>query len=500
MPNGFAYLVLLSWPLVAIVLFRVMSLPRAIAWTIIAGYLLLPARAGIDLPLLPALDKTLIPALSAAVLTWVKLRDPRTAPAVPAAPRVRMLLLVLFGLVLVSPFATALTNAEPVIIGEGALYIPGIRIYDALSDVNQMLVMLIPFLLARRFLATEADHAVLLKVIALAGIAYCLPIFIEARLSPQLNVWIYGFFPHSFSQHIRGSGYRPLVFLNHGLWLAIFMASAVLAAAAMFRIRRDRGDRIGWILMAVFLLASLVLVRSLGAFLITVTLLPVMLMAGPRGKVLVAALLAGLVLFYPLLRGSGLVPVDRIAATVESVAPARAESFEFRLVNEDELLERANLKPFFGWGGWGRPFIYDEDGENQSTPDGAWIIVIGQGGWMRYLAIFGLLSMPIVILWWRAGRVRPGPASAGLALVLGAGLVDLLPNGTVTPLTWLLAGAVAGRAQALQAAGSEEPEPEPDRAGRVRRTGKERPARPPRRREPAVPVRAAPVRRATRPR
>jgi len=497
MPNGFAYLVLLSWPLVAVMLFRVLPLPKAIAWTIIAGYLFLPEQTGFDLPVLPTIDKTLVPALSAAVLAWVKLRDPGTPGPVPAAPGVRRLFLALFGLVLVGPFITALTNADPVIVGEGVLFIPGLRLYDALAILNGIVVMLVPFVLAYRFLATEADHAVLLKVIALAGAAYCLPIFIEARLSPQLNVWIYGFFPHSFLQHIRGGGFRPLVFLNHGLWLAIFMASAVLASAALWRARQDRGERAGWILMTVILLVSLVIVKSLGAFLITMVLLPVMLLARPRGKLFVAALLAGLVLFYPLLRGGGLVPVDWIMSAVESVAPERAQSFGTRLENEDQLLERANLKPLAGWGGWGRPEIYDEtSGRRVSVADGAWVIVIGHGGWLRYLAVFGLLALPLIILWRRAGTLRPGPASAGLALVLGAGLVDLLPNGTVTPLTWLLAGAVAGRAQALQAA---EPEPEPDRPGRSR-PGKTRPPRAPRRRERAAPVRPAPVRRAVRPR
>jgi len=470
MPNGFAYLVLLSWPLVTILLFRVLPLPKAIAWTIVAGYLFLPEQTGFDLPVLPQVDKTLIPALSAAVMAWVKLRDPATPRAAAAAPGIRKLFLALLALVFLNPFITALTNSEPVVVGTGVRFIPGLRLYDAFAILSQTLTMLIPFLLGRRFLTTEADHAALLKVLALAGIAYCLPIFIEVRLSPQLNIWIYGFFPHSFVQHIRAGGFRPLVFLDHGLSVANFMVAAVLSAAALWNIRQDRGERLGWALVTALLLGTLVLVKSLGALLIVMVLLPVMLIR-PRRRFFVIALLAGTILIYPLLRGAGLVPVEWMMTTIEGFAPERAQSFGFRLRNEEQLIERANLKPFAGWGGWGRAQIHDETtGEMVSVADGAWIIVIGQGGWLRYLTIFGLLSLPIILLGARFSRIRPGAATAGLAVVLAAGLVDLLPNAPLTPLIWLLAGAMAGRAQAISFA---EPGPsmlEPSaRSGRVPR-------------------------------
>ena len=38
----------------------------------------------------------------------------------------------------------------------------------------------------------------------------------------------------------------------------------------------------------------------------------------------------------------------------------RAQSLEFRLDNEDLLIAKAMHRPFFGWGGWGRNFVYDE--------------------------------------------------------------------------------------------------------------------------------------------
>ncbi len=83
MPNAFAYLALVAWPVVAFFLFRALPRPAALIWTIVGGYLLLPMGVGFDLPMVPTLDKTLIPALCAAILSLMS----RDLPAVrrPAA-------------------------------------------------------------------------------------------------------------------------------------------------------------------------------------------------------------------------------------------------------------------------------------------------------------------------------------------------------------------------------------------------------------------------------
>lgn len=264
-------------------------------------------------------------------------------------------------------------------------------------------------------------------------------------MSPQLNTWIYGFFPHSFLQHMRGDGFRPLVFLPHGLWLGIFFAMTILAVAALWRLRRGHPGALGWGFVLLWLLGTLILAKSLGALLIALTLLPVVLALRPRAQLLVAALIAGMVLLYPVLRSNDLVPVTALLGQVEKVSAERAQSFAFRLENEDILLERAARKPLAGWGGWGRSRVYDENGRDLSVTDGAWVIFIGSDGWLGYVGRFGLLALPLILLWKRARRLDPGLASSGLALVLAANLTDLLPNAGLTPLTWLLAGAVMGR-------------------------------------------------------
>lgn len=338
--------------------------------------------------------------------------------------------------------ATTLTNADPV--PAGPFFLPGMQVYVMVSVLMSLAIMLIPFLLGWRFLGGVTGQRALFMAFAIGGMLYAPLMLIEVRLSPQLNTWIYGFFPHSFAQHVRGGGFRPIVFLPHGLWVGIFMAMAILSALALWRVTPTGArpfDRLRWLVLAGGLLVVLVLAKSLGALAITLVLGAVVLFGGRRMVLLAAAGVAALVLIYPMARGAGLVPVEAVVSLAERIDAERAGSFQFRLENEDQLLAKANEKALFGWGTWGRGLIYNSWGNKTSVTDGSWIIVMNSFGWVGYLAQFGLLCIPAIRLALRRGI---GPEAGFLAVVLAANLLDLIPNATLEPITWLLAGAVAG--------------------------------------------------------
>lgn len=508
MPNAFAYLVILGFPFVAVALFHRLPRPQAVIWTILGGYLFLPTSAEFDLPVLPPIDKDLVPALSAFLLCLLPERRPRRRPG-PARPetaaastaastgasatastangaagpvparrasreaeeegwaadgeadgvdgeaagggdaeaaprRVRSRLLqVLLAVTLGVPLLTLLNNRDPLVYGPTVL--PGLSLYDALGTVMAMLATLLPFLLGRRYLGAGARHTEILRAFLLAGLAYSVLMLIEIRLSPQLNVWLYGFFPHHFDQHIRAGGYRPIVFLDHGLWVGIFTAMALLAAAGYRRQLGYEGRRSLWGFATAWLAIILVLAKSFGALMMSLMLLPLVMVSTRRLQMTVATCIALGMLAYPVLRGSGLVPVEAVVEWAAKASEERASSLQFRLDNEDQLLARASLKPVTGWGSWGRQQIFNAEGEMTSVTDGSWIIVIGQSGWVGYLAEFGLLTLPVLLLARRRRRFNLGPATTALALVLALNIADLIPNATLTPLTFLIAGALWGR-------------------------------------------------------
>jgi hypothetical protein len=343
-----------------------------------------------------------------------------------------------------------LGNPEPIAIVAGD--VTGLTLYDSVAAVTNQAIALLPFFLARHYLGTpEALKAVMLALIA-AGLAYSLPMLVEARLSPQINIWVYGFFQHDFFQTIRFGGYRPVVFLPHGLWVAFFALMCLIAALVVL-CAGPAPARPRQLVVATYLLGVLVICKSVGALLYGLVLAPILLFAGRRVQVLLAAALAVIVITYPVLRGAGLIPVDEIVALAGEVSPERAASLQFRIDNENALLARAQEKPWFGWGGYGRNLILDPiTGQARTIADGAWNIALGTYGWLGYLVEYGLLSLPLILLAREALAGRQAvisPFAAGLALMLAANMVDMLPNATLIPFTWALAGALLGYAEAL---------------------------------------------------
>lgn len=487
MPNAIAYLALFSFPVVVVVLFWKLPLPKALVASIFGGYLFLPNGVGIDLPVLPALDKTLLPALMAGLMCLVMARKPapalrRAAPmpgprraaagwtppaaALPSEPapalarttRGRTLFRLLFAGLFLVPVLTVWQNPEPIIAGPRI--IPGLKPYDVGSLMLQLGVTFLPFWLAQRFLARPEEQVLLLKAFVLSALGYSLLCLYEIRMSPQLNHMLYGFYPHDFLQHIRAGGFRPMVFLQHGLLVGIYLGMSVLAAATLFLWSKRNGREglsvFGWAAAAIWLVLVLFLSKTVGAFSLVLLFLPILLMTGVPGQLLFAMIIAGITLFYPLLRGAGAIPVDAVYAAAQAVSQERADSLKFRLDNEDVLLERAAEKPLSGWGSWGRNLTYNQyNGDQVTTPDGAWIIVIGTFGWIGYLSYFGLLTAPLFLLGLSRRRLGISVESSGLALVLALNLLDLVPNASLTPLTYMIAGALAGR-YALAGAGQPE--------------------------------------------
>ncbi|KPQ19500.1 MAG: O-antigen ligase like membrane protein [Rhodobacteraceae bacterium HLUCCA24] len=446
MPNAFAQLMLLIWPLVMIVLFRKLPADRAIVWGMIGAYLILPpAPAGFDFPLLPPLTKDTMPALVALVAGLALARP--TRPLLPES----LLGRVLLGVFLLSPFPTVLTNAEP--LSFGTTYIRGLQIRDALGLVVQQFLLVLPFLVARQYLFTAESQRVLLIALVAAALVYTLPVLIELRMSPQLNTWVYGWFQHSFAQMVRGDGYRPIVFLYHALWLSFFMVIAAVAAAGLLKTETNRTLRALWLVAMVWLAIIVVLAKGYASILYAMVLLPLVLLLGARAQIAVAACIALLAISYPVVKGADMVPTDAVLSLAERIEDDRAGSLRFRFDNEEILQEKVDQKPLFGWGSWGRNHVYNEDGRMITITDGRWIITMGVYGWVGFLAEVWLLALPIFMIWRESRRDGdPLPPYAGpLALLLAVNLFDMIPNATLTPLTWLIAGSLWGMAEERRA-------------------------------------------------
>jgi hypothetical protein len=444
------YVALFAWPLVSLVFFRRFGAPIAVLVTILAGYLVLPEKAYVDLPIIPTLNKNTIPALAALGLAAaLAIKLPRLFPSLSGwVPRSWWLRLLIF-LAILGVVMSTLTNQDPLIYGEKVL--PGMRLYDAFSGILTVLMSILPVLLARKFLCSGQAHRSILMAFCIAGLAYSLLILIELRMSPQLHYWIYGYFPHVWLQHVRSGGWRPVVFLSHGLLVGMFLCFAVLSAVALFKSEKTRK---GLYIMGVFwLLLVLLLSKNLGALLIAFVLIPTILLLGKRLQLWAAMAIAVIFISYPAVRNSDYFPLQPLLSFANDISPERAASLEYRFFHENNLLAKFQERPVFGWGGWGRNRVYDNKGNDITVTDGAWIILVSTSGWVGYVAQFGIITLPLLLMPFYRRRYDYGPETAALAILLAANLVDLMPNASLTPLTFLLAGALWGRLELGRAQG-----------------------------------------------
>lgn len=479
MPNAVAFLVLATWPLVMVGLFRFLPPGRAYIWSVLAGYLLLPPfPTAFDFPLMPPLSKDTLPNLMAIALVYTMTKVQK-----PLLPESKLGKGLVFAFIF-CPIFTVFTNPEPLIFPQ--LGIRGLYAMDVVALVILQAIMLSSYLLARQLLTTRQDMRDLLLALVIGGLAYSFPMLLEIRLSPQLNIWIYGYFQHSFEQVIRGGGFRSLVFLSHGIWAAMLIMMSVTAAIILWR--NEQGSRrLKYLVATVFLAVVLVLNKTLSPVVYTTVIVAVVVLSSWRMQLRAALILAVLAFSYPVAKGLDLVPEEQILSAAAAVNDEREGSLRFRFDNENILFDRAMEKPLFGWGSWGRNHIRDAvSGRILSTADGRWIITLGVFGWIGYFAEFGLLILPIVLLAYETGQAdrngrinlsrrksvsiplrqteeraevdtyQPSPMAAGMCLILAVNVVDLLPNATLTPLTWMLAGALLGYAERVRARNAEE--------------------------------------------
>jgi hypothetical protein len=443
----FASVILAIWPVLSLLIFLYCkTFSRGLIWSVLAAQLLLPVGFSLKFQMVPQIDKVSIGNLG-ALLGCIFFGKRKLIRSWRIGLVEILLLLNIF-----SPIITSELNFDNIVVG--TRFIQGVGLYDAISAAETSLISLVPFLLGRRFLRAAGDPLNILMTLVIANLFYTLPLLFEIRFSPQLHFWVYGFYPTDFVQTMRQGGFRPMVFMGHGLLASFFLATGVLAATALWRNQIQIGKVSSGIVTAYTGLV-LLLCKSFGALIYSVAGFLVIFFTKPRTQIRIAALLATISLAYPVLRSLDLVPTSLFISIAKSIDADRAQSLEFRFDNEDQLLKRAFERPWFGWGRYGRSRIYDtESGKDNSVTDGRWVIDLGQFGLIGFFSEFGLLATCIYRAASRFRIVRSANEQllmATLTLIVSINIFDLLPNSGLIPWTWLMAGALLGYSEALAA-------------------------------------------------
>ena len=191
--------------------------------------------------------------------------------------------------------------------------------------------------------------------------------------------------------------------MGHGLLVSFFFCTTAVAAAAFWRTNTQvmRTVRLPASGITAYLSVVLVLCKTASSTIYGAVLVPLVRFTGPKMQLSIAVLLVSVALLYPILRTADLVPTSAALDLAGSISLDRRDSLETRFKNEDALLERASQRFLFGWGRYGRSFIYDERGNETSATDGTWIITLGR---VRLYRLFGPIRAPSATSFHRGTR------------------------------------------------------------------------------------------------
>lgn len=427
--NSLVPIVLLAWVPAIFILFALLPGRRAALLAFLGGWMFLP-DAGFQLQYFPEYNK--------ATATCVGIFAAALVFDVDRFQRLRFSWIDLFPLVLsVVPFLSSLSN--------------GLGIYDGMSAMTQAIATwAFPYFVGRLYFSDLEGARALIVGFFVAGLVY-LPFCIwEMRMSPNLHFHVYGFNPSAFIQSYRGGGYRPVVFMRHGLMTAMFISMSTLCGCALWF---SGARKTFWGLPIFFFVGASALVamlsRSAGALaLLLVGIGALLFMRHLKSAVPVVAI-ALLVFGYVVIRGGGLWDGQELIGMAEGVfGSERAGSLETRVINENALAAKARQQIVLGWGGWGRNRVKDEFGQDASITDGLWVIIFGTNGAVGIAAFLGTMLVPAVALVSRIPPrfwMHPSAAAATVAaLICCLWAADCIPNAMFNPIYMVMAGGLAG--------------------------------------------------------
>jgi hypothetical protein len=428
------YIVLLGWIPLTLALFATLPPRRAMLITYLAGVLFMPVGF-IKFPGIPdysrATAMSILTAFAVVVFDFGRL----------AKFRFRLIDVPMLMFCFV-PSLSSLHN--------------GLGVYDAISaGVHEFLVWGIPYFMGRLYINDLEGVRELAMGIAVACVVYIPFCLFESRFSPQLHIWIYGYHQHQFAQSYRWGGFRPVVFMEHGLAVALWMAIGTVILVwfwATGAVRRVLSMPIGLVVLAQ--VGTFLLCRSAGALILTTCALGALFAARTlrlRMPVVLLALVPALYIADRVTRTNAIKAAVDISAKVNQ---DRANSFGSRIDNEILLVEKALQEPLVGWAGWGRSRVQNEEGEDMAVTDGLWVITLGSEGVLGLAGLLGWQLLPPLLI---LRRIRPkaiGAAEAAAPLALAVSLLvvamDALPNAPSSPIYSMISGGLASLGVALR--------------------------------------------------
>ncbi|MEG4005507.1 O-antigen ligase domain-containing protein [Microcoleus sp. Pol11C1] len=318
--------------------------------------------------------------------------------------------------------------------------------------INQIVTWGLPYFLGRLYVGNLDGLRQLAIGIFAGGLAYIPFTLVEGVRGPILHQMIYGVNAFDdWGQARRLGGWRPVVFMQHGLMVGLWMMTAALIALWLWQtgtLKKFMGRNIKT--LAIILIIAFFLCRSTGAYSLFVMALLVLYSAKFFRTSLPLLFIIGYIVFYLYVAASGQFSSKDVIGFINQVfGEERAASLKFRFDNEEILGEKARQRFMFGWGDSGGNRVYNEYGDDISVTDSLWIIAFGINGAVGLVSLFSSLLLPVIVFsvfkyparTWSNPKVAPA-AALGIALTMY--VFDCVLNAMTNPIFALIAGGISG--------------------------------------------------------
>ncbi len=326
--------------------------------------------------------------------------------------------------------------------------------YDGASEsLDQILLWGVPYFIGRLYFTNWKELKDLAYGIIISGLVYAPFILFEMYSSPQLHKLVYGAHQHRFDQTFRFGMWRPMVFMQHGLMLAFWMMTVALLCIWMWRSGtltkiKVLGVSFHFRWVALFFVTMVIFIVSANAWLWMLAGLFALFVSDLVRRPWPIIVMMVIVPIYLTLQSTSVWPAELTVDFATGLfGEERAQSLEYRYINEERLTEHARSSWLFGWAGHDRQ-IPDPGWGARAVPDSEWVIVFGKFGAFGLASMLGILFLPVLIfiykypVWlWKQRNIAP---MAAMSIILVLYMYDFLLNAMVNPMFMLTAGGLMG--------------------------------------------------------
>ena len=323
---------------------------------------------------------------------------------------------------------------------------PGNFTEGILGTLYQVLAWGSPYLIGRLYFTDTQSLRLAAKAFVVGGLAYIPFCIFEIVKGPVLYAAVYGYQPFQMMGAERFIGYRPIVLLENGNQLGVWMATATLIAIWLWA-RKTASTIMGIpiLIVAITLLVVTIFCQSTEALIMLFALIPFVFVDPRHLNRTVSIVLVLGILAFAAFRIANFVSLRNLVkdnSTAHAVSDYLKSigkgSLEWRVDQDEQHIDHALEEPILGYGRW------DWWKSGPLRPWGLWLLTFGMYGSVGLVSLEALLLIPALRAVWFP-LVRSDIAYTNMRHTLSAAVLisavdSLLNSAVVLPLLLVIGG------------------------------------------------------------